>query len=154
MKYQQLKHLEANWKWMYLIKKHREGENITRYLEKSLQDTVVLQLLESQNNPEKIYQWIAQHLSPDLVVKLDQAIRARRKRYFNAEHQHSRKKSIDLEYRVWQRLSKYAKSMDMTLSEAIAHMIDDSEAKTLYENQIATIKAELKDLIKPHRTQQ
>ena len=151
MKYQKLEHQEANWKWLYLIKKHREGENITCYPERSLQENIVLQLLESQNKPEEINQWIELHLSPDLIIKLDQAIRARRKRYFNAENKHSRKKSIDLEYVVWQRLSKYAKSMEMTLSETIAHMIDDSEAKALYENQISAIKAELKDLIKPHK---
>ena len=151
MKYQKLEHQEANWKWLYLIKKHREGENITQYLEKSLQENIVLQLLESQNNPELIHKWIEQHLSPNLVIKLDQAIRARRKRYFNAEHQHSRKKSIDLEYRVWQRLAKYSKELDMTLSETIAHMIDESEAKALYENQMLAIKAGLKDLIKPKK---
>ena len=36
MKYQKLENQEANWKWIYLIRKHREGEKITRYEEKSL----------------------------------------------------------------------------------------------------------------------
>ncbi|MGO2369139.1 MAG: macrodomain Ter protein MatP, partial [Serratia sp. (in: enterobacteria)] len=30
MKYQQLENLESGWKWKYLVKKHREGEAITR----------------------------------------------------------------------------------------------------------------------------
>ena len=33
MKYQQLENLECGWKWAYLVKKHREGELITRYVE-------------------------------------------------------------------------------------------------------------------------
>ncbi len=33
MKYQQLENLESGWKWKYLVKKHREGELITRYIE-------------------------------------------------------------------------------------------------------------------------
>ncbi len=35
MKYQQLENLESGWKWKYLVKKHREGELITRYVEAS-----------------------------------------------------------------------------------------------------------------------
>lgn len=35
MKYQQLENLECGWKWAYLVKKHREGEEITRYTEKA-----------------------------------------------------------------------------------------------------------------------
>ena len=30
MKYQKLENQEANWKWIYLIRKHREGEKITQ----------------------------------------------------------------------------------------------------------------------------
>ncbi len=37
MKYQKLENQEANWKWIYLIRKHQEVENITRYEERSLQ---------------------------------------------------------------------------------------------------------------------
>ena len=39
MKYQKLENQEANWKWIYLIRKHREGEKITRYEEKSLEES-------------------------------------------------------------------------------------------------------------------
>ena len=63
MKYQKLENQEANWKWIYLIRKYREGENITRYEEKSLQESVITELLESQNYPEKIESWIKRHLS-------------------------------------------------------------------------------------------
>lgn len=35
MKYQQLENLESGWKWKYLVKKHREGELITRCTEAS-----------------------------------------------------------------------------------------------------------------------
>lgn len=148
MKYQKLENQEANWKWMYLIKKHRDGENITQYEERSLQESVILQLLENQNNPKKIEEWIQKHLSPTLLIKLDQAIRARRKRFFNAEKKVTKKKSIDLEYAVWSRLSKYSRKMKMTLSETISYMIDERESKALYETQISTMKEDIKALLK------
>ena len=74
MKYQKLENQEANWKWIYLIRKHREGEKITRYEEKSLEESKVQELIECQNYPEKIEEWIKNHLSLDLPIKLDQAI--------------------------------------------------------------------------------
>ncbi|OOF83191.1 Ter macrodomain-binding protein MatP [Rodentibacter ratti] len=148
MKYQKLENQEANWKWIYLIRKYREGENITRYEEKSLRESVVAELLESQNYPEKIENWIKQHLSTALPIKLDQAIRARRKRFFNGEKQSTKKKSIDLEYAVWLRLSKYSRKMKMTLSETITYMIDERESKALYESQMSAMKDSLKNLLK------
>lgn len=148
MKYQKLENQEAGWKWIYLIRKYREGENITRYEEKSLQESIVNELLESQNKPEKIENWIKQHLSLALPIKLDQAIRARRKRFFNAEKQSTKKKSIDLEYAVWLRLSKYSRKMKMTLSETISYMIDERESKARYESQVSAMKNSLKDLLK------
>lgn len=148
MKYQKLENQEAQWKWIYLTKKAREGEQITRYEEQSLQQDVVRRLIEAQNNSPQIENWIKNHLSPTLIVKLDQAIRARRKRFFNAEKQTTRKKSIDLEYAVWLRLSKYAKKMKMTLSETITYMIDERESKVLYENQMSAMKEGLKDLLR------
>lgn len=148
MKYQKLTNQEANWKWLYLIKKSREGENITRYTEQSLQEDIVRQLMTHQNYPEKIEDWIENHLSSNLVIKLDQAIRARRKRFFNGEKQSTKKKSIDLEYAVRLRLSRYSRKMKMTLSETISYMIDERESKVLYENQVSVMKEGLKDLLK------
>ncbi|HHE3621466.1 TPA: macrodomain Ter protein MatP [Pasteurella multocida] len=148
MKYQKLENQEAHWKWLYLIKKHREGENITRYEEHSLSEDKVKQLLSQQNQPQAIETWIKAHLSPHLMIKLDQAIRARRKRFFNGEKQSTKKKSIDLEYAVWLRLSRYSRKMKMTLSETITYMIDERESKAQYEHQISAMKAGLKDLLK------
>ncbi|AFF23758.1 hypothetical protein SAMN05421675_0020 [Pasteurella multocida] len=148
MKYQKLENQEAHWKWLYLIKKHREGENITRYEERSLSEDKVKQLLSQQNQPQAIETWIKAHLSPHLMIKLDQAIRARRKRFFNGEKQSTKKKSIDLEYAVWLRLSRYSRKMKMTLSETITYMIDERESKAQYEHQISAMKAGLKDLLK------
>lgn len=148
MKYQKLKNQEANWKWIYLIRKHREGENITRYEERSLQEAKTQELIDAQNYPEKIEEWIKAHLSPTLPIKLDQAIRARRKRFFNGEKQHTKKKSIDLEYAVWLRLSKYSRKMKMTLSETIMYMIDERESKAQFEHQMTAMKNSLKNLLK------
>ncbi|MDU6412312.1 MAG: macrodomain Ter protein MatP, partial [Yersiniaceae bacterium] len=105
MKYQQLENLESGWKWKYLVKKHREGERITRYLENSAAQEAVQELLNMENNPVNVLQWMARHMNPALDNRMKQTIRARRKRHFNAEHQHTRKKSIDLEFLVWQRLA-------------------------------------------------
>ena len=148
MKYQKLENQEANWKWIYLIRKYREGENITCYEERSLQEAKSQELLACQHYPEKIEAWIKNHLSPALPIKLDQAIRARRKRLFNGEKQHTKKKSIDLEYSVWQRLSRYSRKMKMTLSETITYMIDERESKAQFENQMAAMKNSLKNLLK------
>ncbi|MDO4626578.1 MAG: macrodomain Ter protein MatP [Pasteurellaceae bacterium] len=148
MKYQKLENQESHWKWLYLNKKQREGEKISCYTEKSLEQTKIAELQQAKNNPELIEQWIVQHLNPDLRIKLDQAIRARRKRFFNGEKQHTKKKSIDLEYAVWLRLSRYSRKMKMTLSETIMYMIDERESKAAYENHISTMKQSLKDLLK------
>ncbi|MCK3657279.1 macrodomain Ter protein [Pasteurellaceae bacterium Pebbles2] len=148
MKYQKLENQEAHWKWTYLTKKQRDGENVTRYTERSLAEDKVKQLIACQNQPAEIEAWINEHLAEDLVVKLDQAIRARRKRFFNAEKQHTKKKSIDLEYAVWQRLSRYSRKMNMTLSQTISYMIDERETKALYANQVNAMKESLKDLLK------
>ncbi|KGQ71277.1 macrodomain Ter protein [Chelonobacter oris] len=147
MKYQKLENQEANWKWVYLVKKIRNNENITRYQEKSLQDEKETELLQLQNYPALIENWITQHLSQALVVKLDQAIRARRKRFFNAEKRATKKKSIDLDYAVWSRLSKHSRKMHMTLSETIMHMIDEAENKALYASQMHLMKKNLKELL-------
>lgn len=72
-------------------KKHREGELITRYVEKSAADEVVEQLLRLESQPLKVLEWINLHMNPELSNRMKQTIRARRKRYFNAEHQHTRK---------------------------------------------------------------
>ncbi len=94
MKYQQLENLESGWKWKYLVKKHREGELITRYIEASAAQEAVDVLLSLENEPVLVNGWIDKHMNPELVNRMKQTIRARRKRHFNAEHQHTRKKSI------------------------------------------------------------
>ncbi|BBU84944.1 hypothetical protein EIMP300_63440 [Escherichia coli] len=93
MKYQQLENLESGWKWKYLVKKHREGELITRYIEASAAQEAVDELLSLENEPVLVNGWIDKHMNPELVNRMKQTIRARRKRHFNAEHQHTRKKS-------------------------------------------------------------
>lgn len=148
MKYQKLENQEAHWKWLYLVKKIRNGENVTRYQESAIQQEKMNELLQLQHYPTLIEDWIQQHMQDALFVKLDQAIRARRKRFFNAEKRSTKKKSIDLEYMVWARLSKHAKKMKMTLSGTIMHMIDEAEHKERYANQVDLMKQNLKDLLK------
>ncbi|MEX1707688.1 Ter macrodomain-binding protein MatP, partial [Escherichia coli] len=55
MKYQQLENLESGWKWKYLVKKHREGELITRYIEASAAQAAVDDLLTLENEPVLVH---------------------------------------------------------------------------------------------------
>ncbi|OCG22871.1 macrodomain Ter protein [Gilliamella sp. wkB108] len=147
MKYQQLENLECGWKWHYLVKRHSEGEPITRYIEKSAAQHAVNELLLLERNPTGVVDWIKQHLNPDLDNRMKQTIRAKRKRHFNAEQQHTRKKSIDLEFLVWQRLANLAKRRRSTLSETITQLIEDAEQKEQYATKVSTIKDDLLSLL-------
>ncbi|WP_150540066.1 macrodomain Ter protein MatP [Actinobacillus vicugnae] len=148
MRYQKLEIQEANWKWKYLLKKHREGENITKYEESSLIELKVQLLTTLQHSPEEIEQWIKTEMTAEQRKKMRQSVRARRKRYFNAEKITTKKKSIDLEYASWLRLSKYAKEKSMTLSEAVNYLMDEVENQQIYQEQMAKMKSSLKDLLK------
>lgn len=147
MKYQQLENLESGWKWKYLVKKHREGELITCYIEASAAKEAVDLLLTLENEPVQVNGWIEKHINPTLLNRMKQTIRARRKRHFNAEHQHTRKKSIDLEFVVWQRLAGLAQRRGKTLSETVVQLIEDAEHKEKYANQMSTLKTDLQALL-------
>ena len=147
MKYQQLENLESGWKWKYLVKKHGEGELIPRYIEASAAQEAVDVLLSLENEPVLVNGWIDKHMNPELVNRMKQTIRARRKRHFNAEHQHTRKKSIDLEFIVWQRLAGLAQRRGKTLSETIVQLIEDAENKEKYANKMSSLKQDLQALL-------
>ena len=147
MKYQQLENLESGWKWKYLVKKHREGGLITRHIEASAAQEAVDVLLSLENEPVLVNGWIDKHMNPELVNRMKQTIRARRKRHFNAEHQHTRKKSIDLEFIVWQRLAGLAQRRGKTLSETIVQLIEDAENKEKYANKMPSLKQDLQALL-------
>lgn len=129
MRYQQLENQEARWKWLYLLRKIRQGENVTRYEEVSFASVITQELLNAENSPQQINQWITEHLAPELTQKLGQALRAKRKRFFNAEQLHTRKKSIDLDYQVWKRLATFAQKRNLTLSQSLLLMMDTLEQK-------------------------
>jgi hypothetical protein len=147
MKYQQLENLESGWKWKYLVKKHREGERITRHLENSAAEDAVDELLKLENEPVKVLDWIANNMNPALENRLKQTIRARRKRHFNSEHQHTRKKSIDLEFLVWQRLAGLAQRRSSTLSDTIIQLLEDAERKEKYASQMSSLKEDLQQIL-------
>ena len=147
MKYQQLENLESGWKWKYLVKKHREGAPITRYIEASAAQEAVDVLLKLENEPVLVNDWITQHMNPQLVNRMKQTIRARRKRHFNAEHQHTRKKSIDLEFVVWQRLAGLAQRRGKTLSETVVQLIEDAENKEKYATKMSSLKQDLEAML-------
>ncbi|EFB73393.1 macrodomain Ter protein MatP [Providencia rustigianii] len=147
MKYQQLENLECGWKWEYLVKKSRGGETITRYIERSAEQEAIELLLKMENSPVSVLKWITDHMDPQLDNRMKQSIRARRKRHFNAEHPHTRKKSIDLNYSVWQRLSNLASKRNKTLSETIIQLIEDAEHKDKYESQMSLLKNDLQAIL-------
>lgn len=126
MKYQQLENLEAGWKWQYLLKKHQSQVKISRFIDSSEAHVSVNKLLAAEHDPQAIESWINEEMNPDLEVKLSQAIRAKRKRYFNAEHKHTKKKSIDLEYIVWEKLSERANQLGATLSDTIEYLLTET----------------------------
>ncbi|SFU28126.1 macrodomain Ter protein MatP [Xenorhabdus koppenhoeferi] len=147
MKYQQLENLECGWKWTYLVKKHREGEPITKYIEKSAAQDAVNELMKLEQEPVKVLTWISRHMNPDLSNRMKQTIRARRKRHFNAEHQYSRKKSIDLDFHVWQRLSALSRRRGNTLSETIVQLLEDAEYREKYNHQMSSLKQDLEAIL-------
>ncbi|WP_419210543.1 macrodomain Ter protein MatP [Providencia manganoxydans] len=147
MKYQQLENLECGWKWEYLVKKSRNGETITRYIERSAEEEAISSLLKMENQPTDVLKWISLHMDPQLDNRMKQSIRARRKRHFNAEQQHTRKKSIDLNFSVWQRLSNLAGKRNKTLSETIIQLIEDAEHKDKYESQMSSLKQDLQAIL-------
>ncbi|MGL4161988.1 macrodomain Ter protein MatP, partial [Escherichia coli] len=104
-------------------------------------------LLSLENEPVLVNGWIDKHMNPELVNRMKQTIRARRKRHFNAEHQHTRKKSIDLEFIVWQRLAGLAQRRGKTLSETIVQLIEDAENKEKYANKMSSLKHDLQALL-------
>ena len=69
MKYQQLENLESGWKWKYLVKKHREGELITRYIEASAAQEAVDELLSLENEPVLVNGWIDKHMNTSIRAK-------------------------------------------------------------------------------------
>ncbi len=147
MKYQQLENLECGWKWEYLVNKARGGEAITRYIERSAEKEAIELLMKMENRPIDVLKWITDHMNPQLDNRMKQSIRARRKRHFNAEHPHTRKKSIDLNFSVWQRLSNLAVKRNKTLSETIIQLIEDAEHKDKYESQMSVLKQDLQAIL-------
>ncbi|MFA0088251.1 Ter macrodomain-binding protein MatP [Vibrio sp. 10N.286.49.C2] len=147
MKYQQLENLECGWKWQYLSKKYRDGENITRYVDTSEIDAAISQLKAIENEPTLVLDWIGQHMSSDVDNKLKQAIRAKRKRHYNAEQIHTKKKSIDLDFRVWEKLSHRANELGCTLSEAIEYLLSEASRSEKATQTVSSLKEDLSKLL-------
>ncbi len=147
MKYQQLENLEAGWKWTYLVKKHKEGINITHYIDTSEMHAAMQLLLSMEHKPTEVSLWIQEHMQITLEIKLKQAIRAKRKRHFNAEQEHTRKKSIDLDFRVWERLSIKAHELDATLSDTIEFLLSEEHRSYDKSKKVDALKKDLNSLL-------
>lgn len=147
MKYQQLENLEAGWKWTYLVKKWKEGEAITSFIDQSEADAAVKILLDIEHEPTKVIEWIDNNMARDLENKLKQAIRAKRKRHFNSEQMHTRKKSIDLDYRVWEKLAEKSQELGSTLSDTIEYLISESSRTEQASQTVSDLKNDLNQLL-------
>jgi macrodomain Ter protein organizer (MatP/YcbG family) len=88
-------------------------------------------------------------MSPELDVKLKQAIRAKRKRHFNAEQVHTKKKSIDLDYQVWEKLSQRANELGCTLSDAIEYLLSEASRSEKASQTVTSLKEDLTKLLAP-----
>lgn len=147
MKYQQLENLECGWKWQYLMKKWRDGETITRYIDTSEDTQAVAELKQLESEPTRVLEWVEKHMAEELDNKLKQAIRAKRKRHFNAEQIHTKKKSIDLDYRVWEKLSVRANELDCTLSDAIEYLLSEASKSEKANQTVSDLKQDLSKLL-------
>lgn len=147
MKYQQLENLECGWKWKYLIKKWKEGEKITRHIDSSEDKVAVEGLLKLEHEPTLVLEWIEENMALELDNKLKQAIRAKRKRHFNAEQIHTKKKSIDLDYRVWEKLSYRAGELGCTLSDAIEYLLSEASRSEKASKTVSSLKEDLSKLL-------
>ncbi|MBM7035796.1 macrodomain Ter protein MatP [Vibrio ulleungensis] len=149
MKYQQLENLESGWKWNYLIKKWKDGVSVTRHIDSSAQQAAIDELRALESDPTQVIEWIDEHMSPELDVKLKQAIRAKRKRHFNAEQVHTKKKSIDLDYQVWEKLSQRANELGCTLSDAIEYLLSEASRSEKASQTVTSLKEDLTKLLAP-----
>ncbi|MEH0370326.1 macrodomain Ter protein MatP [Vibrio mimicus] len=147
MKYQQLENLECGWKWQYLINKWKDGEQVTHYIDRSEIEAAVQKLKAIEHEPTQVLSWIEEHMSPELDNRLKQAIRAKRKRHFNAEQIHTRKKSIDLDYRVWEKLSLKANELGCTLSDAIEYLLSEASRSEKASKTVNSLKEDLSRLL-------
>ncbi|MBE4579741.1 macrodomain Ter protein MatP [Vibrio navarrensis] len=147
MKYQQLENLECGWKWQYLVNKWKDGEAITRHIDSSEVDAAVAELRRLEHQPTQVIEWIERHMALDLDKKLKQAIRAKRKRHFNAEQIHTKKKSIDLDYRVWEKLSFRANELGCTLSDAIEYLLSEASRSEKASAAVTSLKEDLSKLL-------
>ncbi|GAA5644759.1 MULTISPECIES: macrodomain Ter protein MatP [Vibrio] len=147
MKYQQLENLECGWKWQYLVKKWKDGEAITHHIDTSEADAAVKELKGLEHEPTKVLEWIEKHMSLELDNKMKQAIRAKRKRHFNAEQIHTKKKSIDLDYRVWEKLSHRASELGCTLSDAIEYLLSEASRSEKASKAVNSLKEDLSKLL-------
>ncbi|MEZ9232677.1 macrodomain Ter protein MatP [Vibrio amylolyticus] len=147
MKYQQLENLECGWKWQYLIKKWKEGISITRYIDSSEEQAAVNALRGLEHEPTLVLDWIEENMSLELDNKMKQAIRAKRKRHFNAEQLHTKKKSIDLDYRVWEKLSYRANELGCTLSDAIEYLLTEASRSEKASQTVNDLKQDLNKLL-------
>ncbi|WP_413284445.1 macrodomain Ter protein MatP [Vibrio sp. MA40-2] len=147
MKYQQLENLECGWKWQYLHNKWKDGTAITRHIDSSEADRAVQLLKEIESEPILVIEWIDNHMSFELDNKLKQAIRAKRKRHFNAEQIHTKKKSIDLDYRVWEKLSERANELGCTLSDAIEYLVSEASRTEKVSKKVSSLKQDLSKLL-------
>ncbi|BCL69653.1 conserved hypothetical protein [Vibrio nigripulchritudo MADA3029] len=147
MKYQQLENLECGWKWQYLIKKWKDGEAVTKHIDSSEADQAIEQLKRIEHEPTFVLEWIERHMSPELDNKMKQAIRAKRKRHFNAEQVHTKKKSIDLDYRVWEKLSNRANELGCTLSDAIEYLLSEASRSEKASKKVSSLKEDLSKLL-------
>lgn len=147
MKYQQLENLEAGWKWAYLVKKWKEGDVVTRHPNSSENEEAVNKLLSLEHEPTLVIEWIDAHMAPELDKKLKQAIRAKRKRHFNSEQEHTRKKSIDLDFRVWEKLSQKAQELDATLSDTIEFLLTEAKSSENANKKVDALKRDLSSLL-------
>ena len=146
MKYEKNEEMEILWIKNYCQKKYYEKAMMTNSTDNEIIHDIFTRINNAENY-KNLKNLIQENFNSNSQLKLEQAIRAKRKRYYDAQNQHTKKKSIDLEYAVWKKLSDKSIELGSSLSETIEYLISETNKKTKVSKKFKDIKNDLNHLL-------
>ena len=146
MKYEKNEEMEIFWIKNYCQKKYYEKAMMMNSKDNEIIHDIFTRINNAENY-KNLKNLIQENFNSNSQLKLEQAIRAKRKRYYDAQNQHTKKKSIDLEYAVWKKLSDKSIELGSSLSETIEYLISETNKKTKVSKKFKDIKKDLNHLL-------
>ncbi|CAM3424825.1 Ter macrodomain-binding protein MatP [Paraphotobacterium marinum] len=146
MKYEKNEEIEILWIKDYCKKKYYEKVILTNSTDNEIIHDIFTRINNAKNY-KNLKNIIRESFNSNSQLKLEQAIRAKRKRFYDAQNQHTKKKSIDLEYAVWRKLSDKSVELGSSLSETIEYLISETNKKTKVSKKFKDIKKDLNHLL-------